>query len=230
MVAATRIALLVATNRFPPPCAPSSAATPLPAVDLPTVTAAAHVEYLAALAAPRLSKAVLRLVAVFDALMLLTAGPSASLHGFVAKELKMSRKKPRSPKGKPFQPRRSVTTEGQKLDELARDAAGVFTCATKTAESCAAECEQRVLDVEGDLEYRSVAAEIWREHTGATGHALVSAMADLIAENERHHDAIAELFERFETLAAQQTHEHIAESSDYFELVRTRLFPDDSAT
>jgi hypothetical protein len=138
----------------------------------------------------------------------------------------MSRKKPRNPRAQPFQPRRSLKTEAQKLDELARDTARVFTCLTETAADSATECERRLLDVDSDLNYRRVPLEIWRERTGP-GQALASAMAALIAENERHRQVIAELFQRFEGIASQGIHEHIAEPETYFELVRTRLFPDD---
>jgi hypothetical protein len=140
----------------------------------------------------------------------------------------MSRKKPRSSKAQPFQPRRSLKTEAQQLDELARDTARAFTCSTETAEDCATECERRLSDVDADLNYRRVPHEIWRER-GGSDEALACAMAELIVENERHRTIIAELFQRFEDIAAQKTHEHIAEPDTYFQLVRTKLFPDDPA-
>jgi hypothetical protein len=50
-------------------------------------------------------------------------------------------------------------------------------------------------------------------------------MSDLIAENERHRQAIAELFQRFDALAKlEDFHVHIPEPENYFDLVRTRLF------
>jgi hypothetical protein len=54
-------------------------------------------------------------------------------------------------------------------------------------------------------------------------------MAELIAENERHRHVIAELFERFEGIVRQATHEHIAAPETYVDLVRARLFPDEPA-
>jgi hypothetical protein len=143
------------------------------------------------------------------------------------KEPTMSRKKPRSPKTQPFQPRRGLRTEAQQLDDLARDTARVFTCSTETAEDCATECDRRLFEIDADVKYRRVPHEIWRERTGPA-QALAAAMAELILENERHRTVIAELFQRFEAIAAQKTHEHIAEPDTYFQLVRTTLFPDGS--
>lgn len=143
----------------------------------------------------------------------------------------MSRnKKPRTKKvHKPIQPRHSSKTEAQKLDELVRDTAGVFTCDIETAEDCACECQRRLEDVDSDLNYRRVAHEIWKEH-GSSVEALVAAMAELISENERHRQAIAELSQRFELLAKQRdSHEHTGAPEDYFELVRSRLFPTPAA-
>jgi hypothetical protein len=138
----------------------------------------------------------------------------------------MSRKKkPRTQKvHKPIQPRQSSKTEAQKLDALVRDTAGVFTCDVETADDCACECERRLEDVDSDLNYRRVAHDIWKERD-SRAEALVAAMADLISENERHRQAIAELFQRFELLAKQRdSHEHIGAPEDYFDLVRSRLF------
>src|SRR5882724_7262868 len=109
----------------------------------------------------------------------------------------MSRPKTRNPKAhKPFQPRKSLKTEAQKLDELARKAARVFASSYETAEDCAAECVRRLLDVDIDLNYRRVPHEMWRERTGH-GQPLAAAMADLIVESERHRQVLAELFQRF---------------------------------
>ncbi|MEY4577321.1 MAG: hypothetical protein RL701_2024 [Pseudomonadota bacterium] len=142
------------------------------------------------------------------------------------KEPTMSRPKPRNPKAhKPFQPRKSLKTEAQKLDDLARKAARVFASSYETADDCAAECERRLLDVDTDLHCRRVPHEMWRERTGP-GQPLAAAMADLIVENERHRQVLAELFQRFQAFVAQTAHETLAESESNFELVRTRLFPD----
>jgi hypothetical protein len=227
VVAPTCVALLVTAHGFAPLYAAPSGPADITAIDLPVVAAATDIENRAALVAPRLSKAVSCFVAVLDdALDLDLAWISTWLR---RKEPTMSRPKPRNPKAhKPFQPRKSLKTEAQKLDELAHKTARVFASSYETAVDSAAECEQRLLDVDADLNYRRVPHEMWRERTGP-GQPLAAAMADLIGENERHRQVLAELFQRFEAIAAQTAHESLAEPESYFELVRTRLFPDDPA-
>jgi hypothetical protein len=132
-------------------------------------------------------------------------------------------KQRRKPKARTRQ-HHSPKSEAQKLEELIQDTARVFTCAQQTAEDCATECERRLSDADSDLQYRRVAHDIWRGRTGRV-EALTAAMADLIAENERHRQAIDDLVQRFDALAnLEDFHEHIAEPETYFELVRTRLF------
>jgi ABC-type transporter Mla subunit MlaD len=136
----------------------------------------------------------------------------------------MTRPKQRRKPNQRTRQHHSPKSEAQKLDELVQDTARVFTCALETAEDCATECERRLEDVDSDLQYRRVAHDIWKERTGRV-ETLVSAMADLIAENTRHRDAIAALVQRFDALAKlEHFHEHIPEPENYFELVRTRLF------
>jgi hypothetical protein len=138
----------------------------------------------------------------------------------------MSRKKkPRAKKvHKPAQTLHSAKTEAQKTEALVRDTARVFTCDVETAEDCACECERRLEDVDSDLNYRRAAHDIWKAHSSCAP-SLVAAMADLISENERHRQAIADLIQRFESLAEpRDSHQHIDAPEDYFELVRTRLF------
>ena len=138
----------------------------------------------------------------------------------------MSRKKKPRAKNvhKPAQSPQSSKAEMLKREEHARDTARVFTCDVETAEDCACECERRLEDVDSDLNYRRVAHDIWKVHRGHA-EVLVSAIADLISENERHRQAITELFQRFELLARpRDAHEHIDAPEDYLELVRTRLF------
>jgi hypothetical protein len=222
VVATTRVALLVAAHGFAPLYATPSGPADITAVDLPVVAATTDIEDFHALAAPRFSKAVSCFLAVLDdALDLELAWISTWLR---RKEPTMSRPKPRNPKArKPFQPRKSLKTEAEKLDELAHKTARVFASSYETAED-----EQRLLDVDADLNFRRVPHEIWRERSGP-GQPLAAAMADLIVENERHRQVLAEFFQRFEAIAAQTAHESLAEPESYFELVRTRLFPDDPA-
>src|SRR6266568_4759052 len=79
--------------------------------------------------------------------------------------------------------------DAQELDKLVKATAATFRSSYETGEDCAAECEHRRADLLADLDYRRLPYEIWRGRPGA--EVLVSAMADLIAENERHLAAIA---------------------------------------
>ncbi len=104
------------------------------------------------------------------------------------------------------------------------DTARVFTSAYETAEDASTECERRYIDVDMDLNYRRVAHEIWRDRT-EIGPALATAMADLIAENERHRVVMIDLYRRFEALAIDPALRiTIDRPEDYFDIVRTRLW------
>ena len=105
-----------------------------------------------------------------------------------------------------------------------KDTARVFTSAYETAEDSSTECERRYIDVDMDLNYRRVAHEIWRDRT-EIGPALATAMADLIAENERHRLVMVDLYRRFEALAIDPAlRVTIDRPEDYFDIVRTRLW------
>jgi len=104
------------------------------------------------------------------------------------------------------------------------DTARVFTSAYETAEDASTECERRYIDVDMDLNYRRVAHEVWRDRT-EIGPALATAMADLIAENERHRLVMIDLYRRFEALAIDPAlRVTIDRPEDYFDIVRTRLW------
>jgi hypothetical protein len=224
MVTTPCVALLVAALRFAPPCASPSQATRVAAVDLASITATADIEELKAQIAPSFPKAVLRLARMHHARRFLTADPGVSLHAQAQRSHPMSRKKPRSKTAKPFQRKTSIKTETEEFDEITQDAARVFTCAFETAEDCAAECERRWMDLDADLNYRRVAHDLWSESRGQD-HQLVVAMAALITENERHHQALKELEQRFEIMTRQEgIHDHIGEPKQYFDLIRKRLF------
>ena len=82
----------------------------------------------------------------------------------------------------------------------------------------------RARDDDLDLNYYRLAYDIWRDRPGLA-QTLASAMADLIAENERHRQTLLELNRRFKTLAANQgLRETIDGPENYFDLIRTRLF------
>ena len=77
-----------------------------------------------------------------------------------------------------------------------------------------------------DLRFRRLTHEIWRDRPGA--EPLVSALANLIAETERHLAAIEQLSRRFDDLTENGTwHETLSPEVVPDELIRRRLFSDD---
>lgn len=91
--------------------------------------------------------------------------------------------------------------EALELDKLVKETAASFRSSFETGEDAAAECDRRRADLIADLEYRRLPYEIWRGRPGA--EYLVSALADLIAENERHLEAIEGLFHRFDAFTSR---------------------------
>jgi hypothetical protein len=120
---------------------------------------------------------------------------------------------------------RRLQRDAQKLDKLVKNTAAAFRSSYETGEDCATECDRRRDDLRADLDYRRLTYEIWRSHPGAK--ALVSAMADLITENERHLEAILQLCRRFDALAEHQSG-YVVLGADVVtdELIRSRLFSD----
>jgi hypothetical protein len=117
------------------------------------------------------------------------------------------------------------TKDAKNLDALVKDTAAVFRCASETVEDCATECDRRRDDLQADLKYRRLAYEIWLGRPGA--EELVSAMADLIAENERHLATMKKIGRRFDVLTDNATlHEHLGADVVTDEHVRQRLFTD----
>ncbi len=115
--------------------------------------------------------------------------------------------------------------EAQELDRIVKNTAATFRSSFETGRDSAAECHNRRDDLYADLEYRRFTYEIWRGRPGA--ETLVSAMADLIAENERHLVAIEQLCRRFDDLTETGTwHETLSPEVVPDELVRRRLFSD----
>lgn len=118
--------------------------------------------------------------------------------------------------------------DAQELDKLVKATAATFRSSYETGEDSAAECENRRADLLADLDYRRLPYEIWRGRPGA--EPLVAAMADLIAENERHLVAIEDLCRRFDDLSKNSTwHETLSPDLVPDELIRSRLFSDPPA-
>lgn len=136
----------------------------------------------------------------------------------------MSRREKKKPSKAEREARRR-RRDAQELDKLVRDTAAVFRSSFDTGEDCATECGRRRDDLYADLDYRRLTHEIWRDRPGA--EALASAMADLIAENERHLAAMLDLCRRFDALGQQQGG-YVTLGADVVseDLVRTRLFSD----
>jgi len=118
--------------------------------------------------------------------------------------------------------------DAQKLDKLVKATAATFRSSYETGEDCATECDHRRADLLADLDYRRLPYEIWRGRPGA--EVLVSAMADLIAENERHLVAIEQLCRRFDDLSKNGTwHDTLSPDVVPDDLIRRRLFSDPPA-
>jgi hypothetical protein len=120
---------------------------------------------------------------------------------------------------------RRLHKDAQALDALVKDTAAVFRSSSETVEDCATECDRRRDDLEADLKYRRLAYHIWRWRPGA--EELASAMAELIAENERHLAAMEQLGHRFDGLTESKTcHELLGSDVVTDEHVRRSLFPE----
>jgi len=118
--------------------------------------------------------------------------------------------------------------EAQELDKIVKNTAATIRSSFETGRDSAAECHDRRDDLYADLDYRRFTYEIWRGRPGA--EVLVAAMADLIAENERHLVAIEQLCRRFDDLTENGTwHETLSPEVVPDELVRRRLFSDPPA-
>jgi hypothetical protein len=120
---------------------------------------------------------------------------------------------------------RRLDEEAQELDALVKDTAAAFRSSQEIVEDSATECDRRRADLEADLHYRRLAHEIWRGRPGA--EPIASAMADLIAENERHLVAIEQLCRRFDDLSKNPPcHEDLGPEVVPDDLIRRRLFAD----
>jgi hypothetical protein len=118
--------------------------------------------------------------------------------------------------------------DAQELDKLVRDSATVLRSSFETGEDCAAECDHRRADLLADLDYRRLPQEIWRGKPGA--EVLVAAMADLIAENERHLLATEQLWRRFDDLSWATTWpDPLGPNVVSDDLIRRRHFSDPPA-
>lgn len=136
----------------------------------------------------------------------------------------MSRREKKKP-SKTEREARKQQRDALELDKIVRDTAAVFRSSFETGRDCAAECHHRRDDLHADLDYRRLPYEIWRGRPGA--EELVSVMADIISENERHLAAIERLCRRLDDLTEHGTwHETLSPDLVPDELIRSRLFSD----
>ncbi len=120
---------------------------------------------------------------------------------------------------------RRLDKDAQELEALVTDTAAAFRSSREIVEDSATECDRRRADLEADLKYRRLALEIWHGRSGA--EPIASAMADLIAENERHLVAIEQLCRRFDDLSRNPPcHETLGPDVVPDDLIRRRLFSD----
>jgi hypothetical protein len=136
----------------------------------------------------------------------------------------MSRREKRKP-SKPAREARRAEREASELAAAVRNTTATYRSSFETGRDAESECNNRRDDLLLDLSFRRLAHEIWRGRPGA--EPLVAAMADLIAETERHLAAIEQLARRFDDLANNETwYETLGPDLVPEELIRRRLFSD----
>jgi hypothetical protein len=112
--------------------------------------------------------------------------------------------------------------ETKELDQIVKNTTGNFRSSFETGRDSAAECRDRLDDLRLSLDFRRLTHEIWSGRPGAND--LVSAMADLITENERHYAAIEQLLRRFEDLERAPWYDILSADQVPEALIRKRLF------
>lgn len=139
----------------------------------------------------------------------------------------MSRREKRKP-SKAAREARRAKREASELDTAVKNTTATYRSSFETGRDAASECNNRREDLLLDLTFRRLAHEIWRDRPGAGP--LVAAMADLIAETERHLIAIEQLARRFDDLADNETwYETLGADLVPEDLIRRRLFSDPPA-
>lgn len=117
--------------------------------------------------------------------------------------------------------------EKQLADDVAsavEDTASRFTCTTGVAQDFADQCEQRIEDIEFDLVCTRLALEMWSSVPSETARPVVELLREVLAERERHQQALIRLGERLDECAQRGIHEHLEPMEQYAELVYKRLF------
>ncbi len=116
--------------------------------------------------------------------------------------------------------------ERQQEHNVVEHSAATLSCAAATAADFAGQCTQDLEDLDRDLPYLRLALEIWREQPQSTTEALLAALEELLSERLRHQQALNQIGQQLEHLAADPSlHIHLDPIERYRELVRQRLFP-----
>lgn len=137
----------------------------------------------------------------------------------------MARRRNRPSKtGKRANERRKERRAAEELAAAVEDTTSRFTCTTGVARDFADQCEQRVEDVEFDLVCTRLALEMWSPVPSVTARPVVELLHEVLAERERHHEALMQLGQRLDEYAQRDIHEHLEPMEQYAELVFKRLF------
>lgn len=113
--------------------------------------------------------------------------------------------------------------EHKRFGDVVADTAARFTCSVETAQDFAYQCDERCEGLDCDLAFNRVAHEIWAGREGPT-QPLAEALAELLAERQRHFEALTALGERFAALARVEEHHHLDPPEAYRDLIRQRVF------
>jgi hypothetical protein len=132
----------------------------------------------------------------------------------------MSRKK-RKPNRAERKKRQEERSQSQ-FEDVVEGTAATFTCSYEIARDFAWQCSDGAEEMESDILFNQLAHEIWRAH-GKNEKELAQALADFLAERERHRNALLTLETRFKTLTDTEIHEHLDPIEKYQELIRERL-------
>lgn len=132
----------------------------------------------------------------------------------------MSRKKkPRArPERRPARPEPAPST-----DTVVDNTTAAFTSSHRVAKDFLLYCDEELERMDMNLDFGSVAREIWAGRPGR-GPAIVEALAEYLSACKRHHDAILAVRSRFAALVNDHVDEHVDPIEPCRDLIRRRLF------
>jgi hypothetical protein len=137
-------------------------------------------------------------------------------------ESKMSRRP--QPKLSPAErQRREERRHKDKEDEIVQATVGWLSSSFETARELLGQCRDRQIEIEIDVASAGLARDLWAQHPGP-GAQLVPLVADYLAEQKRHAEAIEGLSRRLQTFADgdfQLIPQHTIDRA----VIRQALFP-----